>query len=160
MILKKTKRAYPCSGYHQGIESMATAQNTAVNNRARITNDPRFLRGHSGTSPAGRRRRDLVQSFVDALGGLDNLTPVQLADVRRAAELTALAEETRAKALCEGTGAVDLAALVRLEGAASRAVRALGIKSGPSAPKTPTIEEYTAQKVAQKVARASGAAGS
>jgi hypothetical protein len=137
----------------------ATAKSSHAN-RARISNDPRCLAGHTGRSPAGRRRRDLVSFFVDALGGTDNVTPVQVTDVRRAAELTALAEEIRAKALCEGTGAVDLAALVRLEGAASRAVRALGIKSGPSTPKTPTIEEYTAQKVAQKVAHASGAAGS
>jgi hypothetical protein len=119
---------------------------SSTSNRAKISNDPRYLAGHTGRSPAGRRRRDLVNFFVDALGGPDQVTPVQVTDIRRAAELTALAEETRAKALCEGTGAVDLAALVRLEGAASRAVRVLGIKSGPSAPKTPTITEWLASQ--------------
>ncbi len=71
---------------------------------------------------------------------------MQLMHVRRAAELVALSEETRALAFSEGAGAIDLAALVRLEGAASRAVRMLGIKSGPSVPKTPTITEWMAAK--------------
>jgi hypothetical protein len=131
---------------------MAAAQSTASNNRARTTNDPRFLRGHSGTSPAGRRRRDLVQAFVEALGGPSVVNAVQLTDIRRAAELTALAEETRGKALSEGAGAVDLASLVRLEGAASRAVRALGIKAGSNAPKPMSLADYIAAKQAEKAA--------
>jgi hypothetical protein len=139
---------------------MSVARSTASNNRARITNDPRFLRGHSGTSPAGRRRRDLVQSFVDALGGLENLTPVQMTDVRRAAELVTLAEETRATALREGAAAIDISALVRLEGQAARAVKALGIKPGGEKPKAMSIAEYTARRAAQKAAQASGAVGS
>jgi hypothetical protein len=128
---------------------MAAAQSTASNNRARTTNDPRFLRGHSGTSPAGRRRRDLVQSFVDALGGLENITPVALTDIRRAAELVVLAEETRATALREGAGAIDISALVRLEGQAARAVKALGIKSTSGGPKAPTLQEFLAARAAR-----------
>lgn len=100
----------------------------STNNRARATNDPRYLHGHSGWTPAGRRRRDLVAAFVEALGGPDKLTPVQLIDIRKAAELTALAEEQRGKALCDGIAPGELAALVRLEGSASRATKALGIK--------------------------------
>jgi hypothetical protein len=115
----------------------------STTNRAKISNDPRYVAGHTGRSPAGRRRRDLVNFFATALGGLDKVSPVQITDIRRAAELTALAEETRAKALCEGTGAIDLTALVRLEGAASRAVRSLGIKSGPQAPAV-SLAEYLA----------------
>lgn len=127
----------------------ATTTKVSTTNRAKISNDPRYLAGHSGRTPAGRRRRDLVTAFVDALGGADKVTPVQLMDIRRAAELTALAEETRAKALCEGTGSVDLASLVRLEGAASRAVRALGVKSGPAATKVPTIQEWLAERTSR-----------
>jgi hypothetical protein len=107
----------------------ATVAKASTTNRSRVSNDPRYLAGVSGRTPGGRRRRDLVNFYVDALGGLDKITPVQAADVRRAAELTALAEETRGKALREGTSAIDLASLVRLEGAASRAVKALGIVS-------------------------------
>jgi hypothetical protein len=49
------------------------------------------------------------------------------ANVRKAAELTALAEQTRAAALRDGN--LDPLALVRLEGAANRAVRALMLDS-------------------------------
>jgi hypothetical protein len=129
--------------------SHSTAARASTTNRAKISNDPRYLAGHSGRTPAGRRRRDLVTVFVDALGGADKVTGVQLMDIRRAAELTALAEETRAKALCEGTSSVDLAALVRLEGAASRAVRALGVKSGPAATRAPTIGEWLAARTSR-----------
>lgn len=119
----------------------SAAAKASTTNRAKTTNDPRHVAGHTGRSPAGRRRRDLVNLYVDALGGVDKVTPIQSTDIRRAAELTALAEESRTKALCEGTGAIDLTALVRLEGAASRAVRALGIKSDPGAPKPLTMRE-------------------
>jgi hypothetical protein len=127
----------------------ATITKPSTTNRAKSTNDPRHLPGHSGRTPAGRRRRDLVTFFVDALGGADKVTPVQLMGIRRAAELTALAEETRAKALCDGLAAGELAALVRLEGAASRAVRVLGVKSGPAAPKVPTIGEWLAARTSR-----------
>lgn len=80
-------------------------------------------------SPIGRRRRDLIRAFTAALGG--SLTEGQRVDVRRAAELTALAEQARAKAMQEGTGgAGELSAMVRLESTAARAIRALGIKTG------------------------------
>lgn len=127
----------------------ATTARPSTSNRAKISNDPRYLAGHSGRTPSGRRRRDLVSFFIAALGGPDRVTPVQLMDIRRAAELTALAEETRGRALCEGTGSVDLAALVRLEGAACRAVRALGVKSDAGAPKPPSIEEWMAARTAR-----------
>lgn len=129
--------------------SPAIAAKPSTSNRARVSNDPRYVAGVSGRTPEGRRRRDLAQFFVDALGGPSAVTPVQLTDIRRAAELTSLAEETRAKALREGTSAIDLASLVRLEGAASRAVRALGIKSTAGGPKPPTLQEYLAARAAR-----------
>jgi hypothetical protein len=121
--------------------SPAIAAKLSTSNRARVSNDPRYVAGVSGRTPGGRRRRDLAQFFSDALGGSSAVTPVQITDIRRAAELTALAEEMRAQALREGTATIDMAALVRLEGAASRAVRALGIKSGPTATKPLTMRE-------------------
>jgi hypothetical protein len=71
-----------------------------------------------------RRRRDLVATFMDALGGPSVVN--DLTQVRKAAELTALAEATRARMLL---GAVtDITALIRIEGEARRACRALGLK--------------------------------
>src|ERR1700738_3934363 len=45
---------------------------------------------------------------------------------------------------------VDLGDLTRLEGAADRAVRRLGIKPGSNAPKPMSILEYAAKKAAEQ----------
>lgn len=78
------------------------------------------------------------------MGGLEHVTPVQMTDVRRAAELVVLAEETRATALREGAAAIDISALVRLEGQAARAVKALAIKPRGERPKPLSIAEWLA----------------
>jgi hypothetical protein len=77
----------------------------------------------SGRSAVGRRIHDLSDQWAAALGGWDTLTDLMSSNVRKAAELTALAEKCRADALRDGN--VDPLALVRLEGASNRAVRAL-----------------------------------
>jgi hypothetical protein len=97
--------------------------------RSAATNDPRFLPKRPLSRRAlDRRRKDLVSSFLAALGpdAPNGLTAVM---VRRAAELTTAAEMARANAL-NGVP-TDMLALVRLEGVASRAVRALGLKTEP-----------------------------
>jgi hypothetical protein len=97
------------------------------NGRARVSNDPAFLPKKTPSLFAqGRRRRDLVEGFLSALGGPEAVSPVVAMQVRRAAELLTAAEMVRADML--NGQAVDMLALVRLEGAASRAVRGLGIK--------------------------------
>jgi hypothetical protein len=81
-----------------------------------------------GRTLVARRRRELIDVYTAALGGLAALTEGQQLDIRRAAELTALAEQARARALREGTGdAAELSAMIRLEGMAARAVRALDL---------------------------------
>jgi hypothetical protein len=110
-------------------------------NRSRSTNDLRRLAGIRAYSPIGRRYRDLVDAFVAALGGDETkLNEAQRVSIRRAAELSTLTEEQRAKALRGEV--IDPLALVRLEGAADRAVRALNLK--PSAPRVPSIAEALA----------------
>jgi hypothetical protein len=87
-----------------------------------------------GRTPIGRRRRELIDCYTAALGGAGALSDGQQIDIRRAAELTALAEQTRAQAMRDGTGdAADLSAMIRLESTAARAVRALNIKAKPGA---------------------------
>ena len=112
-----------------------------------LPNKPRI----DGRTFAAKRRAALISNFIEALGGAGAITALQLVDVRRAAELTALAEEARATALREGSAAVDISSLVRLEGAAGRAQKALGIKPGGAQPKT-TVNEYLSRKAAQKAA--------
>jgi hypothetical protein len=67
----------------------------------------------------------LVSSFLAALGpdAANGLTAVM---VRKAAELTVMAEATRA-AMLAGTP-TDMLGLVRLEGTAARAIKALGLR--------------------------------
>ena|ERR1700722_18394044 len=101
------------------------------------------LRRLDGRTAIAQRTRELVVAFTADLA--DAPTGAQLVDVRRAAELTALAEAQRAAALRD-PNAVDLGSLVRLEGAADRAVRRLGIKLAER-PRA-TLRERLAQEAA------------
>jgi hypothetical protein len=66
----------------------------------------------------------LAEAFMAALpAGVNDLTRAQ---VKKAAELVALAEAARAAALTGGLQ--DVVGLIRIENAAARAVRLLGIK--------------------------------
>jgi hypothetical protein len=82
------------------------------------------------------------------LGGDAKLTEGQRTDVKKAAELTALAEAMRALALQEGPGGAGaISAMVRLESACDRAIRRLGLPPpGAAAAPTPTIAEYWASR--------------
>ena len=106
-------------------DSLATASRPA-NIRSRTTNRPQKM-AVDGRTELGRRVRDLAESFAQQLGGWPVLTDMQAAGVRRAAELGALAEQSRRDALRDGR--VDPLALSRLEGVAARAQRALGIEN-------------------------------
>jgi hypothetical protein len=104
----------------------------ASKGKSRITNRPTLLAGVDGRSSQSRRRRDLIRGYVSALGGPDKVSPTAMNDVVRAADLVAIAEKSRADALRGGT--VDLSALIRLEGAADRAVRRLSLPQSGKSP--------------------------
>lgn len=129
----------------------AATDTRSRNNRAAITNNPRRSGGVSGRSAEGRRIRDLLESYISSLGGYAALSDSQLNDARRAAELTALAERARAQAL-QQSGVVDLTALVKLEGAADRAVRRLGIAPGAHSKPAAILSDYLAAMANQKAA--------
>jgi hypothetical protein len=109
-----------------------------------------------GRTLVARRRRELIEIYTIAMGGPASLGPGQKIDVRKAAELTALAEAARARAMREGaTGAGELTAMVRLEGMAARAVRALNIKPQTAQPK-PSLADYVASKRAEAAGKPVG----
>ena len=122
--------------HHPDPERTSNAPRPA-NNRAKLTNNPRKL-PVSGRSAVGRRIHDLSDQWAAALGGWDTLTDMMAGNIRKAAELTALAEKSRADALRDGT--FDALALVRLEGASRRAVAALALDM-PREP-TSTLADY------------------
>jgi hypothetical protein len=88
-----------------------------------------------------RRRRELISIYVKALGGSAAVSDLMMVAVRRAAELTTAGECAR-KALLDGQA--DIALVVKLEGEARRAVRALGIKLGPK-PHVPLRDRIEAE---------------
>jgi hypothetical protein len=106
--------------------------------RSKVTNRPSKM-VIDGRSLLGRRVRDMADYYVAQLGGCwATLTDMQAAAVRRAAELTALAEQARADALKNGNA--DPEQLVRLENLATRAERRLSFK--PRAENRPTLREH------------------
>jgi hypothetical protein len=100
----------------------------------------RTLESLDGRTVGVRRAHELAAGFEAELGG--NVTASQRAAIERAATLIAVAEDARARRLA-GDQAVTLDDVVRVDGAAARAVKALGIKPG-AAPKPPTLVEYLA----------------
>jgi hypothetical protein len=105
--------------------------------RARRTNDP--LAGANLNTATGRRVADLTRSFLAALGDPDDIA--LQAQAVAAAEMVVIAEAARAAAL--KSGHANLGELVRLQGAADRAVRKLGLDRKRE-PTGPTLSEYLA----------------
>ena len=120
--------------------SIGAITSRSTTNRSKLTDPLKSLQGRDGRTAQGRRRRDLIGIFLNALGGPDAVSELQLVEVRKAAELTVTAETVRARVLA-GDATIPLDGLVRLEGEARRAIRGLGIKSGPTK-RGPTLAEY------------------
>ncbi len=87
------------------------------------------------------RRKELVDAYLQALGGRARVTAIVMEDIERTADLVVLAREMRA-AVRQGTA--KLADMTRLEGAADRAVRRLALPAPGAAPSGPTLQEYLA----------------
>jgi hypothetical protein len=128
--------------------------------RSRSTNNPSFLpRKPLSPFQAARRQRDLVEAFVNALGG--SVTELVAVQIRKCAELLTMAEGIRAGAL-GGTPQTsgDLMALIRIEGEARRCLKTLKIEPAAKPSGGLTIararwEEQRAQEQAKKAREAS-----
>jgi hypothetical protein len=90
---------------------------------------------------AGRLRKEMIAAYVDALGGSARVNPIQLQDVARCVDLVMLAQTARAELAAGRTTINDL---VKLEGAADRAVRRLNLPAPGSAAPVQSITEYWA----------------
>lgn len=88
------------------------------------------------------------------LGGPHAVSDLALVGVRRAAELTCAAEAQRATVLNGGNNAATLDALIKLEGEARRAVRALGLKLNATKPhRRPDFAAVLCQSPVGSIAR-------
>ena len=94
-----------------------------------------------GAVGARGRRQQLVKAYVDALGGADHVSQIQMAEVMRVVDMTLLAQGMRTKAL-RGE-AIDIGDLTRLEGAVSRVIRSLNLPPPGAAP-VQTFADYLA----------------
>jgi hypothetical protein len=113
------------------------AKQRPSNYRSRLTSKPQRPVISQCTS-LGKRLRDLADAFAERLGGWPALSVSTAAAVRRAAELTAISEQMRRDALRDGC--TDPDGLLRFEGVAVRAVRALGLRVEPPPPRARGLE--------------------
>jgi hypothetical protein len=113
--------------------------NVPPRQRAKRSNNP--LSSYDLTSQRGRRIADLYRAYASALG--NPLDVGRQCEIVTAAELQVLAEEARAAALENPAGAA-LDRVVRMQGAADRALRRLGIKPGAVAPDTRPLHQRLA----------------
>jgi hypothetical protein len=120
--------------------------------RARVTNDPLSGRA-SRHSAQGRRIGDLFDAFIAAMGNTTDA--LAQANALAAAEMFVAAEGARAKLLAGGD--VEIEQVVKLQGAAARAERKLGIKPAVK-PAGPSLAEYLAELAAKDAADAAAAA--
>jgi hypothetical protein len=107
-------------------------------NRAEIPAEPappprgkqrlRTIDSLDGRTIAARRARELANGFATELGG--TITASHRLAIERAAALVSLAEDAQARRLA-GEPGISLEDVVRVDNAAARAVKALGIKPGP-----------------------------
>jgi hypothetical protein len=111
--------------------------------RAKRTNYP--LAGVETNKAHGRRIADLAGAYFRVLGNPTGIE--QQAAIVAAAELQVLAEETRAAALKQ-IGTFDLDQVVRVEGAAARALRRLGVDRKRE-PAVPTLAEHLAKRAVE-----------
>jgi hypothetical protein len=115
--------------------------------RARITNHADLLPGLDGRSAAARRYRDLVNSFIADMGGLDTISEIKLGLLRRLAATTVQAELIEAK-MVSGQK-IDVATLCTLASTTVRLSQRLGLERRarevvPSAHEVPNLADYLA----------------
>jgi hypothetical protein len=97
-----------------------------------------------GRTVAARRAKELAAGFAAELGS--TITATQRFAIERAAALVALSEDAKARRL-SGDPTISLEDLIRVDNAAGRAVKALGIKPGAGPHKEPgaALDEYLAR---------------
>jgi hypothetical protein len=90
-----------------------------------------------------QRRRELVDGYVAALGGIERVNALVRVEIERVTDMTILAEGMRAKALRGET--IDIGDLVRLEGTVSRLIRSLNLPPpGSAAPSDDAWRKFLA----------------
>jgi hypothetical protein len=129
-----------------GEQPMNGAPSAAVapTRRAKQSNDPLRLPNINGNSPTGRRWRDLVRHYADALGEERMRHEATRAQVGSVVSLTLQSESLQAR-LARGE-TVDSDQIIRTANALRRAVKGLGLKPAHAKASTPRLADYLASK--------------
>jgi hypothetical protein len=117
----------------------------------------RFTRRVDHRHPVARRARKIAASFAAQIGR--DLSPAEHAAVLRAGELIAISEDARARRL-SGDASVSLDDLVRVDSAARRALKDLGLKPPGAAKPGPNLAEYLRSKYGAPGSAPTGSAAS
>jgi hypothetical protein len=95
-----------------------------------------------GRSHHARRFRDIIQSYVDEIGG--TLTESEMGLIRQAAALALRCEQLQA-AIARGEQ-IDDDLLVRISGTAKRLLGAIGSKGADRKPGAPNLADWLAER--------------
>jgi hypothetical protein len=94
--------------------------------RSRVTNHRDLLPGLDGRSASARRYRDLVNSYIVDMGGIDQCSDIKLGLLRRLAAVTVQAEVLEAKMI--NGEEVDVGTLCTLASTTVRLSQRLGLE--------------------------------
>jgi hypothetical protein len=94
--------------------------------RARVTNHHGLLPGLDGRTPAARRFRDLVTSYISDMGGINQCSEIRLGLLRRLAAVTVQSELLEAR-MVNGE-VVDMSTLCTLASTIVRLSQRLGLE--------------------------------
>lgn len=123
------------------IDGTSTSDRTPIDSRSTADSRTAKTGGLDGRSRLARRAKQLAMAFEAELGG--TLSDAQMVATRRAAEMTAIAEETRSRWLA-GDWKTTGTDVVRIDGAARRAILDLGLPAANVRP-AETLEQYLAR---------------
>jgi hypothetical protein len=113
--------------------------------RSRITNGSVFLPGIDGRSPWVRRCKDVINTHVADLGGVDNCSAAERSIIRRAAVLTTELEQLEIKFASAGEASPDdLEIYQRAANSLRRMLESIGLHRRPR-DITPTLSEIMRQ---------------
>jgi hypothetical protein len=109
---------------------------------SRVTNHKDLLPGVKGTSSSARRFRDLVNSYIADMGGLDNCSEIKLGLLRRLAAVVVQSELLEAR-MVNGEE-IDVSTLCTLASTTVRLSMRLGMERVPR-DVGPSLAEYLQQ---------------
>jgi hypothetical protein len=114
--------------------------------RARVTNHKALLPNLDGRSSSARRYRDLVNSYIADMGGLDQCSDIKLGLLRRLAAVTVQSELIEARMI--NGEAVDIGTLCTLASTTVRLSQRLGLER-VAKDVGPTLADYLQQQAAE-----------